>query len=340
MTLPRLSICIATYNRADVIGETLESIIPQVTEDVEIVIVDGASTDDTGVVIGRYSEHCPQIRYIRLPEKGGVDQDYCRAVEHARGEMCWLFTDDDLFDSGAVKAVLDEIEKGYSLIVVNAQVMSKDFSKVFVDKQMPINGNEIYDRNGNDKLFQRVIPFMSFIGCVVINRDLWLRREKERYYGTEFIHVGVIFQEPLPGLALVIAESYIKIRFGNAQWTSRAFEIWVIKWPNLLRSFENISERQRQEYGKTESWHNFKTIVIYRALGAYSAREYVRWFSAGDFSLWWRLGALFIVMIPSLLMNSILLIYYMMLKIGESMIRDDLWNSKHNVVRLMRMKFR
>ena len=41
MTQPLLSICIATYNRARFIGETLDSIIPQVTPAVEIVIVDG-----------------------------------------------------------------------------------------------------------------------------------------------------------------------------------------------------------------------------------------------------------------------------------------------------------
>ena len=96
--------------------------------------------------------------------------------------------------------------------------------------------------NQNQSSYSRVVSFMSFIGCVVINRDLWLQREKKRYFGTEFIHVGVIFQAPLPGPALVIAEPYITIRFGNAQWTSRALEIWMFKWPNLichLRIFQN-----------------------------------------------------------------------------------------------------
>ena len=47
MKSPLLSICIATYNRADFIGETLDSIIRQLTDEVEIVVVDGASTDAT-----------------------------------------------------------------------------------------------------------------------------------------------------------------------------------------------------------------------------------------------------------------------------------------------------
>ena len=81
---PLLSICIATYNRAEHIGETLESIIPEVTDEVEIVMADGASTDNTSSVVKHYIEICKQINYIQLPSKGGVNQDFCKAVEHAK----------------------------------------------------------------------------------------------------------------------------------------------------------------------------------------------------------------------------------------------------------------
>jgi glycosyltransferase involved in cell wall biosynthesis len=65
MTTPLLSICIATYNRADYIGETLDSIIPQLTDNVELLVVDGASTDNTEDVVRTYTD--PRIRYVRLP---------------------------------------------------------------------------------------------------------------------------------------------------------------------------------------------------------------------------------------------------------------------------------
>src|SRR5262249_57418214 len=50
-----------------------------------------------------------------------------------------------------------------------------------------------------------IVPYVSFIGCVVIKRDLWLNREKDRHIGSEFIHVGVIFQAPLPRGPRVLA---------------------------------------------------------------------------------------------------------------------------------------
>ena len=109
MKKPLLSVCIATYNRAEYIGKTLESIIPQLTDEVEIVIADGASTDNTSRVVKHYAEACKQINYIQLPSKGGVDQDYCKAVELANGEYCWLFTDDDLIQPMAISTALNEI---------------------------------------------------------------------------------------------------------------------------------------------------------------------------------------------------------------------------------------
>jgi abequosyltransferase len=314
MKLPLLSICIATYNRAGYIGETLESIIPQITDEVEIVIVDGASTDATGSVVKGYAEVCRQIRYIRLPSKGGVDQDYCKAVELAEGEYCWLFPDDDLLKPGAISTVLSEIPKGYSLIVVNAQVMNRDFSKVLENKRLQIDTNEIYSESEIELLFNRAVSYMSFIGCVVINRNLWLQREKERYLGTEFIHIGVIFQASLPAPALVIAEPYITIRLGNAQWAPRSFEIWMFKWPNLLCSFANISEQARQEYQKIQSWSRLKNIITYRAMGAYSLKGYQKWFALNDSSLWWRSIVLFIAIMPACIVNLFMLSYFKIMR--------------------------
>jgi len=339
MTKPLLSICVATYNRAEYIGETLESIIPQITDEVEIVIVDGASTDRTSSVVKSYIEVCKQINYIRLPSKGGVDQDFCKAVEFAKGEYCWLFPDDDLLRPDAIGAVLNEIPKGYSLIILNAQVMNKDFSKVLDNKRLLIDTNEIYDESKLEQLFHRVIPHISFIGCVVINRDLWMQREKKRYFGTEFIHVGVIFQAPLPAPALVVAEPYVTIRLGNAQWTRRAFEIWMYKWPNLLGSFAHISEQTRQEYRKIQSWKRLKNIITCRAMGGYSLEEYRKWFASEDSSLWWRFVVLFVAILPACFVNLLLLSYLKMAK-REQLLIAALENNENSIMSIMRRKGR
>lgn len=309
MTKSILSICIATYNRAAYIGKTLESIISQITDEVEIVIVDGASTDNTEDVVRRYVQMYGQIRYFRLSSKGGVDQDYCKAVEYAQGKMCWLFTDDDLLKPGAIHEVLNHIHKEYSLILVNAEVMDKDLSRVLQRKRVKIDRNETFSGSSIKQLFDLIGEYISFIGCVVIDRDLWLQREKACYFGTEFIHVGVIFQAPLPASVLVIPGPYITIRLGQAQWESRVFEIWMFKWPNLLCSLAGVPEHIKQKYQPKQSWQRLKRVIYHRSEGAYSIKEYHRWFALENTSLLWKMGVWFIAVTPKCIFNGLMFLY-------------------------------
>jgi len=288
MSQPVLSICIATYNRADYIGETLESIIPQLTDETELLVVDGASTDNTETVMKSYFERSANLRYVRLPIKGGVDQDYDKAVGLARGAMCWLFTDDDLLKPGAVATVLAEIKKGYGLIIVNSEIRNKDLSEYIKPSRMRLSADRIFAEHELDELFRCVIPYLSFIGGVVCNRSLWLEREREPYYGTEFIHVGVIFQTPVRSGALVIADPLIMIRFGNAQWSPRAFEIWMVKWPKLLCSFMHISDESKRNYQTTPSLNLIRRLMVHRSQGTYSLKDYRIWYRGEAYRGLWK----------------------------------------------------
>jgi glycosyltransferase involved in cell wall biosynthesis len=304
MKSPVLSVCIATYNRAEYIGETLDSLIGQLTEDVEIVVVDGASTDDTPSVMERYAAGCPQLRYVRLPAKGGVDQDFCRAVEQAHGTYCWLFPDDDLFKPGALRRVLDELRNDHSLVIVNADVMNHDFTVRLKPSMLDITADEAYPPDDLEGLFRTIVPAVSFIGSVVIRRDLWLLREHARYLGTEFIHVGVIFQERLPGTAYVIAQPYVSIRYGNAQWRSRSFEIWLKKWPRLIWSFPLITDDAKRIQVRPEPWRKLRTLRRYRALGSYSRETYAKFIAPSDASGLFKLAAFAISKMPQSAWNA------------------------------------
>ena len=211
MTAVKLSICIATLNRGAFIGTTLDSIIAQATDEVEVVIVDGASTDNTEEVVRGFQERFQRLNYVRLPAKGGVDRDYDRTVEHAQGEYCWLMSDDDILKPGAIKAVLEAARAGYALIVVNAEVRQANLATVTVPGLLPTTYDRIYGPAEFERFFADTGTYMSFIGCVIIRRGIWLERERERFFGTEFIHIGVIFQRQLPGDVLVIARPWIAI---------------------------------------------------------------------------------------------------------------------------------
>src|SRR2546425_2131461 len=119
MDNPRLSFCTPTYNFGQFIGKTLHNILIQGTEEVEIVIVDGASTDQTQEIVRSFQVSNPNLTYHRREQNMGVDRDLAKAVEIARGEYCWLMSSDDLLKPRAVSRVLAEIQLGHAVYLCN-----------------------------------------------------------------------------------------------------------------------------------------------------------------------------------------------------------------------------
>jgi abequosyltransferase len=239
------------------------------------VIVDGASPDNTNEIMADYANQNPCIRYFRESENSGVDGDYDKAVGYASGKYCWLMTDDDVLKPGAIRKVLNAIQQGdRDLIVVNAELRNTDLSMVLDQRRLDVTANLEYGKNDSETFFIKTVSFLSFIGCVVIKRELWLARERNTYYGSCFIHIGVIFQhQPLHNI-FVIAEPLIAIRHGNSMWTPKSFEIWMFKWQDLIWSFPDYSENAKDLISHREPWKRFRTLLYGRAMGSYSITEF------------------------------------------------------------------
>jgi abequosyltransferase len=175
---PKLSVCIATYQRGAFIGETLDSILRQMTADVELVVVDGASSDDTPRVVAEAASRHPELRYYRESKNSGVDADYDKAVGYATGDYCWLMTDDDVLLPGAVWRVLQAIESGPDLVVANSEVWNVDFTEKLEAPRLAVVTDIEYDAGHREQFFEKTANYLSFIGSVVIRRDLWRERDR------------------------------------------------------------------------------------------------------------------------------------------------------------------
>lgn len=270
----KLSVCVATYNRASFIGETLEALAAQATDDVELVVLDGASTDGTQDVMQDFVRRYPRTVYRREETNGGLDRDFDIAVETATGEYCWLMSDDDLLLPGAIEEVLRHLAAGPDLLVVNSQIWSKDLRVLLNERQLDIATDREYGADDQHRLLGEVGAYLSFIGGVVVRRSAWLARERGAYYGSLFIHVGVLFQGPPLGRARVLARPLIRIRYGNASWSARSWDIWTRKWPQLVWSFPGLPDAAKQRVTPRLPATRAQTLLWYRAVGAYGPAEY------------------------------------------------------------------
>ena len=94
MNSPFFSIVIPTYNRATFIGATLDSVLAQTFPDLEILVVDDGSQDNTADVVGRYPD--PRLRYYpKENAERGVARNY--GLARAQGEYVLFLDSDDRF---------------------------------------------------------------------------------------------------------------------------------------------------------------------------------------------------------------------------------------------------
>lgn len=93
--MPKISVCIPTYNRAALLKECLASLVRQTFRDVEIIVSDNCSTDDTQAVIAACAD--PRLRSYRNDTNIGPYPNLNRLLELAQGEYVCILHDDDLY---------------------------------------------------------------------------------------------------------------------------------------------------------------------------------------------------------------------------------------------------
>lgn len=262
---PFLSICIATLERAEMLRQTLACIVPQLTDEVELLIVDGGSKDRTEEVANSFANG--RIHYHRLPVKGGVDNDFREGLERAAGRYVWFFCDDDFFEPGAVGKVIDRLKReAPDLLVVNGRGWDDETGEILKENFLGFEEDRRYAKDDQARLFEEVAAYITYIGAVVVRREMWLSRPHSAYAGSELAHIGVVFHAPLANGAVAIGEPLVRLRLLSSQWTSRSFKIWMVNWPRLVWSLP-FPKRVLKRVVSPRPWRNLAKLVVLRASG-------------------------------------------------------------------------
>ncbi len=106
---PKVSVIVPTYNRAHLLGETIDSVLSQTYRDFEIIVVDDGSDDDTSSMLAPYYG---KIEYIKQ-NNSGVNAARNNAIRKAGGEYIALLDSDDLWAEHKLEvevAVLDRFQ--------------------------------------------------------------------------------------------------------------------------------------------------------------------------------------------------------------------------------------
>lgn len=124
---PKISILIATYNAESTLDKCINSIISQNFRDLEIIVIDGFSTDNTVEIIRKYSS---DISYWHSRKDNGIYDAWNQAISMARGEyICFIGSDDYFARPGSLLKIMAQLgSKKYDLITSRGIFISRDGS--------------------------------------------------------------------------------------------------------------------------------------------------------------------------------------------------------------------
>jgi glycosyltransferase involved in cell wall biosynthesis len=114
---PLVSILVPSYNQGRFLGATLDSILAQDYRPLEIVVMDGASKDESVDVLRKYADRHPEIRWRSEPDKGVADA-VNKCLAEARGVFAGIQSSDDLYRPGAISEAVAELERDPELALV------------------------------------------------------------------------------------------------------------------------------------------------------------------------------------------------------------------------------
>src|SRR5215212_7651674 len=101
MAHPRFSIVIPTYNRADLVGYTIQSVLRQTFADFEIIVCDNCSTDNTAEVARQHDD--ARVKYVKTPRHMVIADNWEFGRSHASGDLIIMLGDDDALLSSALE---------------------------------------------------------------------------------------------------------------------------------------------------------------------------------------------------------------------------------------------
>lgn len=185
---PLVSIGLPTYNRAAKLRRAVASALAQDYANIELVISDNASTDETQAFCEELCARDPRVRYVRQPVNRGLTPNHHAVVEHARGEFFLFLSDDDWLDPAYVSACLA------ALVEHPDRAMAGGRGKYFQDGDFFVEDEaELLHEDGGERVvayLQAVARNSTFYG--VVRRQHLLRAPLKNTVGGDWLLVASI----------------------------------------------------------------------------------------------------------------------------------------------------
>lgn len=260
---PLVSVCIPAYNNAGYIKETIDSILNQTYQNIELIVVDDNSKDNTYEVISSIPDK--RVKAYRNEKNLGMSGNWNRCLELVSGEFVKLICADDLIEK-------DAIEKETRALIENPTAVLAESDSKLVDMQGKQHGTyKRYHKSGlvnGKKVARSGLRSQNYFGAPLANMIRKSALDKVGGFDTDFVYIldydfymriaslGDIFviHEPLNGFRIrndsntgqvmgggkekaYIAEHRMLLEKHKEELGLSGFAVWQSMMARRLRSF-------------------------------------------------------------------------------------------------------
>ena len=129
---PLITVGIPTYNGGNFLSQAIESLLNQTYDNLEILILDNCSTDNTESIVTGFQKKDNRINYIRHSTNLGYIKNYNLIPTYASGEYMLFFADDDMYDKNYIKLLWEEFIKNPAITIAigSVKLISPDGNEI------------------------------------------------------------------------------------------------------------------------------------------------------------------------------------------------------------------
>ncbi|KKQ33960.1 MAG: hypothetical protein US50_C0067G0008 [Candidatus Nomurabacteria bacterium GW2011_GWB1_37_5] len=186
--MPKVSILLPTYNGAQYVVESIESVIRQSFNDWELIIIDDASTDNIGNIIKEFIKNYSRIIFIQNDKNLGLAGNLNKGISISKGEYIARIDQDDIWiDSDKLKKQVEFLDKNMDCVLIGTGYKIVDENGMFIRDVKPLKDDQsirknilLYNPFGHSTVVFRKQPVLHLKGYnskikYGEDYDLWLR---------------------------------------------------------------------------------------------------------------------------------------------------------------------
>jgi glycosyltransferase involved in cell wall biosynthesis len=207
MQTPLVSVIIPNYNHAKYLPQRIESVINQSYKNIEIIILDDCSTDNSIEIIQKYCELYPTIQfYLNQQNSGTTFKQWNKGIQIAKGEYIWLAESDDFAHSTEL------ITELMNSLLQNSHVGVAYCQSIRIDENNQSNGS--------------LLTYTKQFKPNIWEKDFVME-------GISFIENYLFFMCAIPNASAVIFKKAVFEKVGGADETLRVSGDWFV-WLKML----------------------------------------------------------------------------------------------------------